>query len=72
MKKNNKIKVSMHYSWEFSLKDWEEFKECDTKSQINKLKTKLQWDPISAFHHLNDMAYPDVRMSLEPVSKKSN
>ena len=68
----NNVRVTMEYSWEFSLEEWEELRECNEESQIDILKKKIEWDPISIFHHLNDMTYPDVSMSVESASKKSN
>ena len=68
----NNVRVTMEYSWEFSLEEWEELRECNEESQIDILKKKIEWDPISIFHHLNDMTYPDVSMSVESATKKSN
>jgi len=68
----NNVRVTMEYSWEFSLEEWEELRECNEESQIDILKKKIEWDPISIFHHLNDMTDPDVSMSVESASKKSN
>ena len=72
MKKKPNVRVVMNYAWEFSSKDWDELQSCNKESQINNIKDKIEWDPISIFHHLNDMAYPNVRMSIENISEKSN
>ena len=58
-KQNNKIKLSMTYSWVFSEKDWGESKEHWEKLKDDP-KIVLGYDIINSWHSMNDIVYPEL------------
>jgi len=67
MKNTPHIRVSINYAWEFSLTDWTDLKECNAEHEMNKLQKKIEWDVVSIFHHLNDVAYPTATINIRKV-----
>jgi len=53
------IKVTIKYEWEFNKKEWDE-QIIHMKGLENDINIKVNYDPVSTFHHLNDLAFPQA------------
>lgn len=53
------IKVTLSYSWTFSLTEWAKFMEHYERISKNP-KIALGVDPVSTFYHLRDIGNPDL------------
>lgn len=55
----NEVQVEITFSWKISSKAWSDHKE-HLENCKKDVKIKLEYDPISTFYSLNDIAFPDV------------
>jgi len=63
-----KVRVAVEYIWEFSEKDWDSQQQ-HIKSLKDDINVKISYDPISAFHHLNDITYPECKYEVKRINK---
>ncbi len=54
-----KLQVSITYTWTFSAKEWKEQEE-HMEALEEDINQKLSYDPISTFHHLNNIIQPNA------------
>lgn len=59
-----KVKVDITYSWEVSEKDWEANKNFHETLEEN-ITWKAKDDPITMFHFLTNIGYPDIKVGVE-------
>ena len=55
----NEVQVQVTFSWKISSKAWTDHKE-HLENCKKDVKIKFEYDPISTFYALNDIAFPDV------------
>ena len=67
----NQIKVKIEYSWTFDKREWNEQKEHFRQVETD-IKTKIVYDPLSIFHFMNDIIYPQVSAATVTQLEKSN
>lgn len=66
------VKISIEYNWEITVGEWKELKEFEESHIIEKLKSRFEWDPVSAFFNLRQIKVPDVgKVKVEVLDKEN-
>lgn len=63
-----RVKVRIEYEWNFTEKEWGELKSWDIATTQEKVKERLEYDPVSAFYSLRNITAPDpIKVKVELI-----
>ena len=53
-----KVKINIEYEWEIDAKEWAGLMDWDESTYQEKVKDRLEFDPVSSFYSLSQIKVP--------------